>query len=180
MRLYANNASTRLAAPAGTGDTTLTVDDGSVFPAPVAPDFAVLTLETVDRLTQEVVLLTARSGNSLTVTRAQEGTTAQLWSINDVIELRVTAGELNEYEERLDDLETFALVAVAHDTTLSGAGNAVTDLSVVKSPKLETARNITVEGSGGTTLGTITAASFDGTANVTIKFDVSEIDCGTY
>jgi hypothetical protein len=68
------------------------------------------------------------------------------------------------------------ITAVSHDTTLTGDGNA-TPLSVVK---LATARTIGLAATGGTTI-TATAASFDGSANVTISgFEVTGLDGGTY
>jgi len=68
------------------------------------------------------------------------------------------------------------ITAVSHDTTLTGDGNA-TPLSVVK---LATARTIGLSATGGTTI-TATAASFDGSANVTISgFEVTGLDGGTY
>jgi len=68
------------------------------------------------------------------------------------------------------------ITAVSHDTTMTGDGNA-TPLSVVK---LATARTIGLAATGGTTI-TATAASFDGSANVTISgFEVTVLDGGTY
>jgi hypothetical protein len=68
------------------------------------------------------------------------------------------------------------ITAVSHDATMTGDGN-VTPLSVVK---LATARTIGLAATGGTTI-TATAASFDGSANVTISgFEVTGLDGGTY
>jgi hypothetical protein len=59
---------------------------------------------------------------------------------------------------------------------MTGDGN-VTPLSVIK---LATARTIGLAATGGTTI-TATAASFDGSANVTISgFEVTGLDGGTY
>lgn len=68
------------------------------------------------------------------------------------------------------------ITAVSHDTTLSGDGNA-TPLSVLK---WAVARTIGIQATGGTTI-TMTAASLDGSANVTISgFEVTVLDGGTY
>ena len=68
------------------------------------------------------------------------------------------------------------ITAVSHDATMTGDGNA-TPLSVIK---LATARTIGLTATGGTTI-TATAASFDGSANVTISgFEVTGLDGGTY
>lgn len=68
------------------------------------------------------------------------------------------------------------ITAVSHDTTLTGDGNA-TPLSVLK---IATPRTIGIGAVGGTTI-TQTAASFDGSANVTISnFEITGLDGGTY
>jgi hypothetical protein len=68
------------------------------------------------------------------------------------------------------------ITAVSHDTTMTGDGNA-TPLSVIK---LAAARTIGLAAIGGTTI-TATAASFDGSANVSISgFEVTGLDGGTY
>jgi hypothetical protein len=68
------------------------------------------------------------------------------------------------------------ITAVAHDTTMTGDGNA-TPLSVVH---LATARQITLQATGGTTI-TVTAANFDGSANAIMTgFEVTGLDGGAY
>src|SRR5690606_32111243 len=44
----------------------------------------------------EIMRCTARNGDTLTVVRAQEGTSAITFSAGDVVELRLTAGTLEE------------------------------------------------------------------------------------
>lgn len=96
-QLFTNNASSTLAAGISVGATSLTVfgGEGVKFPAPVAPDFALVTLYQKSGTTEinhEIVKVTARTGDVLTITRAQEGTTARAFNAGDAVELRWTAG----------------------------------------------------------------------------------------
>lgn len=97
--LAANNAQTVLAAGLSASATTLTVNTGTgnLFPSPVSgASFFKLTL--VDAATgqlTEILHVTARSGDAMTVERAQEGTTARAWSVNDIAANMMTAGTLN-------------------------------------------------------------------------------------
>lgn len=96
-QLFTNNASSTLAAGISVGATSLTVfgGEGVKFPAPVAPDFALVTLYQKSGTTEinhEIVKVTARTGDILTIERAQEGTTARAFNSGDAVELRWTAG----------------------------------------------------------------------------------------
>lgn len=92
-QLLVNNAATTLAVAALAGDATLTVVDGSHFPTPTAGDFFLVTLSNATPETLwEICKCTSRSGNVLTITRAQEGTTALGWAIGSKCEVRLTAG----------------------------------------------------------------------------------------
>ncbi|MFU0948651.1 hypothetical protein ACM26Q_23480, partial [Kluyvera ascorbata] len=97
--LASNNASTVLASSINASATTLTVNTGagSLFPSPVAgTSFFKLTL--IDAATgqlTEVVHVTARTGDVMTIERAQEGTAARVWSANDIAANMMTAGTLS-------------------------------------------------------------------------------------
>lgn len=94
--LFTNNASTTLASGITTSSTSITVatGQGSLFPAPTGSDFFYATLANASNVL-EIVKCTARTGDTLTVTRAQEGTTATAYSTGDKIELRPTAAGLS-------------------------------------------------------------------------------------
>jgi hypothetical protein len=93
---FGNNATTTLATALASGGTTITVADGSVFPTLSSSlDYFYATIEN-DAGSYEVVKVTAVSGNDLTVTRAQQSTSAGTWSVGDEIELRLTATGLND------------------------------------------------------------------------------------
>jgi hypothetical protein len=98
-QLFANNASQKLAAAITNVATSLTVTSGSgsVFPSPTAGDWFLLTLVGTTAGTEtswEIVKVTARVTDTLTIVRAQEGTNAANWAIDTVAELRLTAGTL--------------------------------------------------------------------------------------
>ena len=94
--LYTNNASTLLLSAITASDTTLTVaaGQGSQFPNPTGNDYFMATIQSIVNSNREIVKCTGRSGDVLTIVRAQEGTTASAFAANSVIELRVTAGEM--------------------------------------------------------------------------------------
>lgn len=95
QQLFVNNADTTLSVPAGTIDTTLTVADGAVFPTPVtaAGEYFLATIESGG--TVEIVRVTARTGNVLTVTRAREGTLASTFPAGAKVQGRITAESLS-------------------------------------------------------------------------------------
>lgn len=98
-QLFTNNAATATVGAITNVATSITVADGSKFPAPVAPDFALLTLVGLDgngnENAWEVVKLTERAANVLTVVRGQEGTAAAAWADATRIELRLTAAGMS-------------------------------------------------------------------------------------
>jgi len=66
---------------------------GAAFPSPPAGvQFALVLNDAASRTKYEICYCTARSGDTLTVLRAQEGTTAQTWSIGDYCWCGTTAG----------------------------------------------------------------------------------------
>jgi len=87
-----NNANATLAASITSSATSITVTSGqgARFPTLSAGDYFYATLvDTSNNL--EIVKCTARSTDVLTVTRAQESTTARAYSAGDRIEIRLTA-----------------------------------------------------------------------------------------
>jgi hypothetical protein len=96
-----NNAVGYLATAISASDTgaVLQTGNGASFPALGAGDYFYATLESTGGA-MEVVKVTARSGDSLTIARAQEGTTAQSFAAGSRFELRVTAqGYLDIFAE---------------------------------------------------------------------------------
>ena len=95
--LFTNNANSTLAGGITAGAVQLTVasGDGALFPAPGALQRAALTIVDTVLGTLEVVELTARAGDLMTIVRAQEGTTALAFSAGATVSHRVTAGTLD-------------------------------------------------------------------------------------
>ena len=94
---FTNNAATTLASGILAGATSLTVatGTGALFPALSGSNFFYCTLQNTAGTTIEIVKVTARSTDTFTIVRAQEGTSASAFSTGDKCELRLTAGEIN-------------------------------------------------------------------------------------
>lgn len=93
--VYTNLASSLLASGIAAADTSLTVSsgEGALFPAISAGQQAPGVIEDVDG-NVEVVYFTARASDTMTMTRAREGTTALDFPSGSRVELRITAGVL--------------------------------------------------------------------------------------
>ena len=92
--VFKNNAKTTLSAGITSSATSITVTDGSVFPSLSGGDVFFLTLD--DLTNNEIVKCTNRSTDTLTIVRAQDGTTARSFSAGDRIEMRVVAALVND------------------------------------------------------------------------------------
>ena len=119
----ANSPETSLSGALTAAGTTVNVVDGSVLPE--APNL--LTIG-ADGSTAETVLMTAKSGNVLTVTRAQNGTTARAWSAGDVIARYFTAADQTAMQENIkklneDKAEKAASPTAGHFAGLDASGN---------------------------------------------------------
>ena len=90
---FANNAKTTLSASLNNSATTCTVADASVFPTLGTYDYFYMTLED-SSLNTEVVKVTGISSNTLTIARAQDGTSARAFASGDKAELRLPAKAL--------------------------------------------------------------------------------------
>ena len=99
--LYTNNASTTLASGITNSATSLTVTsgNGTKFPSPTGIDYFMCTLQGASGTPIEIVKVTARSTDTFTIVRAQEGTTASAFNANDIVELRVTAAEMTQINQ---------------------------------------------------------------------------------
>jgi hypothetical protein len=94
--LFANNASTTLSGPITNVATTLslTAGAGALFPNPSAGQAFTATLtDAATGLLNEIISCTARTVDTLTVVRAQEGTVALSWLAGDLFNQLWTAGQ---------------------------------------------------------------------------------------
>ena len=123
---FSNNASATLASAIVSGSTTIALasGQGALFPTLTGSAFFYTTL--VDSSNNiEIVKVTARTGDSLTVTRAQGGTSARSFSAGDKCELRVVAGALEEFFQRDGSVVPNANLPMAgFKLTGSGQGTA--------------------------------------------------------
>ena len=94
---YSNNASTILSSTLTAGATTVQCASLSGFPALSASDYTYATIAKASSPSDlEIVKVTAISGDTATIVRAQQGTSALGFSAGDEFELRLTAGLLDE------------------------------------------------------------------------------------
>lgn len=123
--VWANNATSRVAYATDAGSPTVTVEtnDGEKFPLPSGAQFFMVTVE--DRRTgqMEIMRCTSRSGDVLTVVRAQEGTPAQSFLVGATVSNRLTAGTLTDMVDFVNNSPGFTeeeadarFVNVAGDT----------------------------------------------------------------
>lgn len=96
--LLTNNARSTLLSGINALQTEirLRAGGGNTFPTITAPGqwFPITIEDSVGAI--EIMRVIARSGDVFTVKRAQEGTTAKSFSANDVVELRLTVGAMQE------------------------------------------------------------------------------------
>lgn len=127
---FTNNATSTLASGITNVATTLTVaaGEGARFPTLGAGESFPVTVEEVGGM--EIMLCTSRSGDVLTVTRGQEGTTARAASAGASVQARITRAVLESFVQDDGDTINGAMVISANTTadalrvTQTGAGNA--------------------------------------------------------
>lgn len=106
-QLYKNNAAGTLSAQLTSIATTLalTAGHGARFPAPAGSDYFYATLVGLDsngvEASWEIIKVTARSTDSMTIVRAQDNTTAATWPLGTRVEMRINAATLNGKQDTL-------------------------------------------------------------------------------
>lgn len=97
IHLFANNAAGTLRIPVNNTQVTLLlqVDEGAAFPSPASGEIFKLTVYNPVTGAREVMHCTSRDGDSLTVERGQEDTTAQAFTAGCRAELKLTAETLH-------------------------------------------------------------------------------------
>lgn len=89
---FSNNAVSSLATALSASDTTITLpaSHGAKFPALGAGDWFYLTIVSLSGV-MEIVRVTARSGDVLTIVRGQDGTAASVFNPGAVLSHRLNA-----------------------------------------------------------------------------------------
>ena len=130
--LFTNNAATTLASGITNVATTLTVASGTgaLFPSPTGGNYSYVTLINAAGTVLEIVKLTARSTDTLTITRAQEGTTASAFNTGDKVELRVTAAGMTD---TFNNGGVQSIVAGTGISVSSATGNVTVTSTVIPS-----------------------------------------------
>jgi len=115
-----NNAFGTLSASINNSATTIVLDggQGARFPTLGSGDFFFGTIvDTANNL--EIVKVTARSTDSMTVVRAQDNTTARAFAIGDRFELRPTAALFNQMLTDIDNAGVDGIVSSADATAMT-------------------------------------------------------------
>ena len=137
---FKNFATTTLTGTYGTGDTALTVANAALFPIVSGGTtwfYAVITDSLTAPTKREIVKVTNVSGSILTVTRAQDNTTAQTWANGSYIELRLVAKAM---EDLISETATDARTSTTDYTTTadSDANGSGSHLRKIGSTTYET------------------------------------------
>ena len=121
---FTNFAYSTLATGVDDEETTIAVEPGHGvrFPAiTTVGDFFYLTLENAS-LDREIVKVTARLNDTMTVVRAQENTTAYMWNAGDPIALRMTAGGVEHMFNQVVRADPFSGSALIPQGDTAGRG----------------------------------------------------------
>lgn len=129
-RRYLNNYSTKLTAAITNSATTVnvTAGDGAILAAAAtfgSGDWIIGTLRKRSGyadVAREIVKITARSTDALTITRAQEGTTGLAFSEGDTLDVDITAGSLSPIEDSWTAYTPTITAATGTFTSVAGAG----------------------------------------------------------
>lgn len=143
---FTNNATTTLASGITNVATSLTVASGAgaLFPTLSGSDVFYATLANATG-TVEIVKVTARSTDTFTIVRGQDGTTAVAWNAGDKVELRPTAAGMAAMAQTANNLSDLASAATARtnlgvtatgsDTTYAYRANNLSDLASASSAR---------------------------------------------
>lgn len=133
IQLFINNGVSKVSTPVLVTDTVINLTAGTGSSFPIVTPTVNYFLGTLFKISSgieyayEIVMVTARTGDTLTVVRAQEGTTAQAYTVGDSFALRITRGTLENYQNTL----------VAKTQTVNGhplSGNITVTASDVGAP----------------------------------------------
>lgn len=122
--LYSNNARTTLAGPISTSDTSVAVTSAAAFPT-ISSGIQSFRITLDDGVGLEIMKVTAVSGSTFTVVRAQEGTAARAFAATTKVECRLTAQSISDFARREDRMEDFASVEALPDPSTINPNSAV-------------------------------------------------------
>ena len=116
---YTNNAATTLSSGINNSVTSISVASSSTFPAITGSNYFYATLD--DSTNLEIVKVTAVSGTTWTVVRAQDDSTARAFSSGDNVELRINSAMLTDVvnDAMSDAFSRQAFTGDGSDTTFT-------------------------------------------------------------
>lgn len=125
---FANNAAATLASSISDSATSITVatGKGALFPTPSGAAVFQATIVRASDSAVEIVTVAARSGDVMTVTRAQEGTAGLTCVAGDKFELRLTKAVMESLAtdtEKQATLVSGTNIKSVNGTTLLGSGD---------------------------------------------------------
>lgn len=135
--LFANNANTTLAGPISSSAPTLTVASGTgaLFPSPAAGQQFSLTLnDAATGLLYEICYVTSISGDTMTVLRAQEGTSARSWLAGDIAANLFTAGQAGAMVQQVSINPSRIITTSGAFTLTTSDANGYVGLNRTSSP----------------------------------------------
>lgn len=173
-RKFANNAWGTLASSITSTDTTITLTAGHGARFPTLGTNEVFLATLIDSSNNlEIIEVTARSTDTLTVVRGQEGTTARAYGAGDRIELRVTKGVLESVAQKDEDPVFTSHVSmsgtqVREDKGADIVAAATTDLGTA------TGNYVTITHAGGTlAITSLGGASLPAGTEIETRFSIS-------
>lgn len=126
-RKYANFVTTKLTAQLLAAGVTanVTAGDGALFAAANGTDFMYGVLRRMSGyrdVAHEIVKITNRATDALTIVRAQEGTTGLQFEIGDQLDIEVTAASLTAVEAAWTAFSPTIIAGSGTFTAVAGAG----------------------------------------------------------
>ena len=103
---FINNYETKLTAQATAAATSITVANASGLSLAIGEVYR-MTIQNADASLYELVDVTAISDNTLTMQRAKESTTAQVWPIDSIVLCSVTAAQMMPEQRNIVGSSTF-------------------------------------------------------------------------
>lgn len=131
--LFSNNATSSVAGSVSNTATQINIaaGEGALFPEPTDGNYFVATLYKGDTSgVYEIIHVTQRIQDTLTIVRAQENTQAEAWNPGDQFSALITAGCLQHFMQEPDGLDT---EIIYHGNDI-GTANHIRCLSLFPDP----------------------------------------------
>ena len=138
---FINNYETKLTAQTTAAETSITVANAAGLSLSAGEVYR-MTIQNADASLYELVDVTSISGNTLTVQRAKEATTAQVWPIDSTVLCSVTAEQIAKINKTDSELwypatsaafniangskQTYTMIANANMTVDLNSGDDIT------------------------------------------------------